>query len=73
MQIGDGVAGVGGYAQNWRVCRGEAALEFHREHEVGELRLRIGSKHGTVAALTLQIIECDLAEFACVAADGNDA
>ena len=73
MQIGDGVAGVSGHAQNRRMGRGEAALEFQREDEVGELRLRIGSKHRTVAALTLQIVERDLAVFAGVAGNSNDA
>ena len=60
LQMGRGVAGVRGGAQQLAAGGGQAALELEHEEEVGELRLAVG-RPLAVAALALQVVEVDAA------------
>ena len=70
LQRGAGRAGVGGDGDHWGVRRGQAALQFVGEHEVGQLGLGVRAAPAVVV-LGLQVAEVDPAQLVPVAAHGD--
>ena len=61
LQVGRGVAGVGGERADGRARLVEPALELEREEQVGELGLPVGAPARVAAALPVEVVEVDRA------------
>ena len=72
LQVGGGVAGMGGDADRTGARRLEPALQLVGEEQVGELALAVG-RPLAVAALPLQVVEVDAADAVGAAAHRHDA
>ncbi len=72
LEVGRGVAGVGGHREHGRARLREAALQLGGEQQVGQLGLAVGRPAAVPPALPVEVVEVDPAGAVGAGGDRDD-